>query len=71
MCLTCGCLHPDKRYGEEHLITMQDLLDAAAADDAGANQAVIIVEFDGNDAGLLVLASVLPMVKLRRLNGPV
>lgn len=39
MCLTCGCMSPDKSYGENRLLTLQDILDAAQADDATVEQA--------------------------------
>lgn len=39
MCLTCGCMVPDDQHGDERYIVMQDMVDAAAADNASVEQA--------------------------------
>lgn len=33
MCLNCGCNEPDERHGDERNIIMQDLVEAAKAND--------------------------------------
>ena len=38
MCLSCGCMMPDDRHGDERYIVMQDIVEAAAADDATVEQ---------------------------------
>ncbi len=32
MCLSCGCMLPDDRHGDDRYIIMQDIVDAADAD---------------------------------------
>ncbi len=32
MCLSCGCMLPDDRHGDDRYIIMQDVIDAAQAD---------------------------------------
>ena len=32
MCLSCGCMLPDDRHGDDRYIIMQDIVDAAEAD---------------------------------------
>ncbi len=32
MCLSCGCMLPDDRHGNDRYIVMQDMVDAAQAD---------------------------------------
>ena len=32
MCLSCGCMLPDERHGNDRYIVMQDIVDAAEAD---------------------------------------
>ena len=38
MCLSCGCMMPDDNHGDERYIVMQNLVDAAKADDATLEQ---------------------------------
>jgi len=38
MCLSCGCMMPDDNHGDERYIVMQDLVDAAKADNATLDQ---------------------------------
>lgn len=32
MCLSCGCMIPDDRHGDDRYIILQDIVDAAEAD---------------------------------------
>ena len=38
MCLDCACMEPDNRHGDESHIIMQDLVDAAKANNKGVYQ---------------------------------
>ncbi len=38
MCLDCGCMEPDDRHGDERHIIMQDLVDAAKANQKPTEQ---------------------------------
>ena len=38
MCLSCGCMLPDDRHGDDRYIIMQDIVDAAEADGVAVEQ---------------------------------
>ena len=38
MCLSCGCMMPDDNHGDERYIVMQDIVQAAEADQATVEQ---------------------------------
>ena len=38
MCLSCGCMLPDDRHGDDRYVVMQDIVDAVEADGAAVER---------------------------------
>ncbi len=48
MCLDCGCMEPDNRHGDERHLIMQDLVDAAQANQKPLRKVFETVESTAN-----------------------
>ncbi len=66
MCLSCGCREPDNTHGDQRFIVMQDIVDAAQADDASVEHTWHNLE----ETMKLVLAGRLPSKVWKPQSGP-